>query len=75
MDQNPLSSGETLLRDNIGLGSRNKPSIATTINHQLPNHKYPTRDAGKDSGIIEKEGKHKPLAPNSREEIPTRWIP
>jgi hypothetical protein len=75
MDQNPLSNGETLLRDNIGLGSRNKPSITTTVNHQLQNHQYPTKDTGKDSGTTEEEGEHKPLAPNSRKEILTQWIP
>jgi hypothetical protein len=66
MDQNPLSNGEMLLRDSIGLGSRSKPSITTITNHQLPNHK----DAGKDSGTTEEEGEHKPLTPNSREETP-----
>ena len=75
MDQNPLSNGGTLLRDSIGLGSRNKLSIATTTNHQLPNHKYLTKGAGKDSGIIKEEGEHKPLAPNSKEEILMQWIP
>jgi hypothetical protein len=75
MDQSPLSNGGTPLKDNTGLGSRNKPSIVITTNHQVPNHRYLTKDAGKDSGIIEEEGEHKPLAPNSREEIPMRWIP
>jgi hypothetical protein len=75
MDQNPLSNGGTPLRDSIGPGSRNKPSIATTTNCQLPNCKYPTKDAGKDSGITEEEGEHKPLAPNSREETLMRWTP
>jgi hypothetical protein len=42
----------------------------TVINRQLPNHKYPTKDAGKDSGTIEEEGECKPLALNSRKEIP-----
>jgi hypothetical protein len=70
MDQNLLSNGGTPLRDSIGLGSRNKPSITTTTSHQLPNHKYLTKDAGKDSGITEEEGERKPLTLNSREEIP-----
>ena len=70
-----MSNGGTPLRDNIGLGSRNKPFTMTTTSHQPPNHKYPTKDAGKDSRITEEEGEPKPLAPNSREEIPTRWIP
>jgi hypothetical protein len=75
MDQNPLNSGGTPLRDNIGLGSRNKPSIATTTNHQLLNHKYLIKDTVKDSGTTEEEGEHKPLTLNSREEIPMQWIP
>jgi hypothetical protein len=75
MDQNPLNSGGTPLRDNIGLGSRNKPSIVTTTNHQLLNHKYLIKDTVKDSGTTEKEGEHKPLTLNSREEIPMQWIP
>jgi len=70
-----LSNGETLLNDSIGLGSRNKPSIVTTANHQLQNHKYPTKDAGKDSGTTEEEGEHKLLIPNSRGEILMRWTP
>jgi len=74
MDQNPSSSGGTLPRDSTGLGSRNKPSIATTTNCQLLNHKYLTRDAGKDSGITTEEGECKPPIPNSRGGIPTRWI-
>jgi len=75
MDQNPLSNGGTPLRDSTGLGSRNKPSIATTTNHQLPNHKYLTKGAGKDSGTTIEEGERKPLTPNSREEIPMWWTP
>jgi hypothetical protein len=75
MDQNPLSNGGTLLNDSTGLGSRNKPSIATTTNRQLPNRKYLTKDTGKDSGTTEEEGEHKPLVPNSREEILMQWIP
>jgi hypothetical protein len=75
MDQNPLNSGGTPHRDSTGLGLRNKPFIVTTISCQLLNHKCPTRDAGKDSGTTEEEGEHKPLTPNSREEIPTRWTP
>jgi hypothetical protein len=75
MDQNPLSNGGTPLRDSIGLGSRNKPSITTTTNHQLLNHKYLTKGTGKDSGTIIEEGEHKPLALNSREEILMRWTP
>jgi len=47
MDQNPLSSGGTLLRGSIGLGSKNKPSIATTTNCQPPDHKYLIKGAGK----------------------------
>jgi hypothetical protein len=75
MDQNPLSSGGTLLKDSTGLGSRNRPSIATTTNCQSPDHKYPTKDAGKDSGTTTEEGEHKPLALNFREETPMWWTP
>jgi hypothetical protein len=75
MDQNSLNSGGTLLRDSIGLGLRNNPSIMTITNHQLLNYKYPTKDTGKDSGTTEEEGEHKPLAPNSREKTLMRWTP
>jgi hypothetical protein len=63
MDQNPSSNGGTPLRDSIGLGSRSKPSIVITTNHQPLNHKYPIKDAGKDSGTTQEEGERSPLPP------------
>jgi hypothetical protein len=64
-----LNNGGTLPRDSTGLGSRNKPSIVITTNHQPLDHKHLTKDTGKDSGTTIEEGEHKPLALNSREEI------
>jgi len=75
MDQNPSSNGGTLLRDSIGLGSRNKPSTMTITNHQLPDHKYLTKDAGRDSRTTTEGEEHRPLTLNSRREIPMRWTP
>jgi hypothetical protein len=75
MDQNPLSSRGTLLKDNTGLSLRNKPSTVTITNHRPLNHRYPTKDAGKDSRTITKEGEPKPLTLNSKREILTQWIP
>jgi hypothetical protein len=75
MDQNPSSSGGTLPKDNTGLGSRNKPFIATTTSHQSPGHKLLTKDDGKDSETIIGTGDHKPLALNSKGGTPMQWIP
>jgi hypothetical protein len=75
IDQNPLNSGGTLLKGSTGPGSRNKPSITTTTNHQPPDYKYLIKDTDKDSGIITEEGEHKPLTLNSRREIPMQWTP
>jgi hypothetical protein len=69
MDQNHFSNGGTPLKGSTGPGLRSKPSIVTITNCQPLNHKYPTKDAGKDSGTITEKGEHKPLTFNSREEI------